>query len=1004
MRNFVVCHVRQSIAILTTKYLKYHNMKKNQLTHLRWLILSLLLATGVGSAWGQTTDTYTFTSKAWAANPANWTSGKDGNQMTTDRGVQVTTGASGANGTSSTSFSNVSQVVVTYSTNANAGAGSIAIQVGSNTAVSQNVTKTGGTTDRTLTYTFSPLQSGKVKITVTCTTNSIYVKSVAITYGSTPKTETEVTFLQESYDTSIPGTFSAPTATVRNKNTAATISGATVSYESSNTTVATVNSSTGAVTLKGPGTTTITATYEGNNTYEGSTGSYTLNVADGRTATTMTFPSNNYEAILGESFTSPTATLNPSTAGSLTYSSSNASVATVNSSTGEVSIVGAGTTIITASFAGNNTYKASSATYTLKVSSGSGGSSFTWDLSKQEYDSADENAIAWSNTFATMNYAKASGSTTSANNYIPPTRTSTRFYTNGTLTIAPASGYKIKSIEFTATTDSYASTFKGSTWTNATASVSGTTVTVTPTSGTSAIVATIGGTCGFTDVTVYYEPTSSTAPDAPTLTPSCTFWPKTNETATKVITIAPTTQNSIVRYTTDGTDPSTSNGNIVTASTNVTVSGTTTVKAIAYVGTATSGIATATYTLGQTVNSIAAFKDLTTGTEARLYLSPEQNARVLHYSGNEIYLRDNTGAICLYLNSSLQKTIPAHDYHVAGWIIGMYQPYNGLPEMVATSNTTTAYLAFAAPVTEEATSPVAISADDFDNYKADWVTITDLRAESNNNVTDDAGNTFKVYNKYGLNADSYYQDLYDYALVDLTGLAIPYNNDKEIVPIYYNNVRPIVYVIDENKDFTSPGNDIQNVTVRLVRTLSASNWNTFAIPFDIPDFNGRVRKYDHAEGTTMVFVDDYIEAGKPYLVKPEESIVNPVFTNVTLSATPPQNVEEGDYSFNAIYSPTNIYSADRTNRFLKTDGYLYYPSSETAGRLKGMRAYFVVPAGASNIKVNPDGTATAIDDLIIMNDLRDNKVYDVSGRMVSNDLRSLPRGIYIVNGKKIVVR
>ena len=112
-----------------------------------------------------------------------------------------------------------------------------------------------------------------MKITVTCTTNSIYVKSVAITYGSTPKTETEVTFPQESYDTSIPGTFSAPTATVRNKNTAATISGATVSYESSNTTVATVNSSTGAVTLNGPGTTTITATYEGNNTYEGSTGS-----------------------------------------------------------------------------------------------------------------------------------------------------------------------------------------------------------------------------------------------------------------------------------------------------------------------------------------------------------------------------------------------------------------------------------------------------------------------------------------------------------------------------------------------------------------------------------------------------------------------------------------------------------------------------------------------------------------------------------------------------------
>ncbi len=473
-----------------------------------------------------------------------------------------------------------------------------------------------------------------------------------------------------------------------------------------------------------------------------------------------------------------------------------------------------------------------------------------------------------------------------------------------------------------------------------------------------------------------------------------------------VVTIAPTTAGSYVRYTTDGTEPSTSNGTLVISSQNVTITGTTTVKAIAYVGAATSTIATATYTLGQTVNSIAAFKALTIGKEARLYLDPANDARVLHASGSEIYVRDNTGAICLFLNSNLQNPVPQHDWHVAGWIIGKYQPYNGLPEMLATSNTTTNYMAFAAPVTETPTEPVAINPNDFDNYKADWVTITDLRAESNNNVTDDAGNTFKVYNKYGLNADSHYQDLYDYALVDLTGLAVPYGNDKEIVPIYYNDVRPIVYVIDENKNFTSPDNDIQNVTVRLVRTLSASNWNTFAIPFNIPDFNGRVRKYEHAEGTTMVFVDDYIEAGKPYLVKPDESIVNPVFTNVTLSATPPQNVEdvEGGYSFNAIYSPTNIYSADRTNRFLKTDGYLYYPTDEDAGRLKGMRAYFVVPEGASNIKVNPDGTATAIDDLVIMNDLRDNKVYDVSGRMVSSDLRNLPRGIYIVNGKKMVIR
>ncbi len=987
-------------------------MKRIQLTNLRWLLFCLTISVGVGNVWGQTTDTYTFTSKAWAATlngaNANWTSGKDGNQLSSGRGVQVTTAASGANATSPTSFTNVSQVVVTYSTNISSGAGSVAIQIGSNTAQSQTVTKTGGTTDRTLTYNFSPTQTGVVKITVTCTTNSIYVKSIAITYGSSSTTSTTTTFPQSSYSASYPGTFAAPTATVKAGST--TVTSPAVTYSSSNTSVATVNSSTGAVTLKGPGTTTITANYAGNSTYAASSASYTLTVSDGRTATSLSFPQSTYEAILGESFTSPTATLTPAAAGNVTYSSSDTNVATVDANSGVVSIEGTGTAIITASYAGNSTYKPSSATYTINVASSTGGSSFTWDLTKAEYASASSTQVNWTSSYATMVLAKA-GSQTDANNYLggSGSNAQTRVYKSQTITIAPTTGYKLKSIEFTATSNSYANNLSStsSSWTNATVSVSGNKATATPTSGSTEVVVTIGTATWLSGVTVNYELSSSTVPDAPTLTPSCTFWPTTTEAPSKVITIAPTTTGSTVRYTTDGTDPSTTTGIIVTSAQNVTISGTTTVKAIAYVGTTTSGIATATYTLGQTVNSIAAFKELSVETEARLYLSPEQNARVLHYNGSEIYLRDNTGAICLYLNSSLQKTIPDHDYHVAGWIIGKYQPYNGLPEMVATSNTTTAYLAFAAPVTEEATSPVAINPNDFDNYKADWVTITDLRAESNNNVTDDAGNTFKVYNKYGLNADSYYQDLYDYALVDLTGLAVPFGTDLQIVPIYYNNVRPIVYVIDENKDFTSPGNDIRNVTVRLVRTLSASNWNTFAIPFDIPDFNGRVRKYDHAEGTTMVFVDDYIEAGKPYLVKPDESIVNPVFTNVTLSATPPQNVEDEEkdgYSFNAIYSPTNIYSADRTNRFLKSDGYLYYPTDEDAGRLKGMRAYFVVPAGASNVKVNPDGTLTFIDDVQGTDSDGQGTIYDLSGRRVGNDLRSLPRGLYIVNGKKVYVQ
>ncbi len=151
-------------------------------------VLVLILTIGSGNVWAQTTTTYTFSSKSWAASPANWTNGKAGNALTSGQGIQVTTGTSGANGTSPKSFTNVSKVVITYSTNASKGAGSIAVKIGSNTANSQNVTKTGGTTDRTLTYNFSPNQTGNVNVTVTCTTNSIYVKSVAITEAAATKT------------------------------------------------------------------------------------------------------------------------------------------------------------------------------------------------------------------------------------------------------------------------------------------------------------------------------------------------------------------------------------------------------------------------------------------------------------------------------------------------------------------------------------------------------------------------------------------------------------------------------------------------------------------------------------------------------------------------------------------------------------------------------------------------------------------------------------------------
>ena len=131
----------------------------------------------------------------------------------------------------------------------------------------------------------------------------------------------------------------------------------------------------------------------------------------------------------------------------------------------------------------------------------------SWDLSKDQTATATEEAMTWTSAYASMGVAKGSA-TTKTNNYYPGTEgktyTSTRFYTNSVLTITPAAGYYITNVVFTATSASYANALSNSSWTNATTSVDGSTVTVTPANGAAAFSATIGGTCGFTEVKVYY--------------------------------------------------------------------------------------------------------------------------------------------------------------------------------------------------------------------------------------------------------------------------------------------------------------------------------------------------------------------------------------------------------------------------------------------------------------------------------------------------------------------
>ncbi len=145
-------------------------------------------------------------------------------------------------------------------------------------------------------------------------------------------------------------------------NAASTTGDGAITYSSNNASVATVNSTSGEVTIVGVGSATITASAAATDNYLASSATYTLTVSKANRA--ISFGSSAITKIYGDDKFTNVATKTGD--GTITYSSSNASVAEV-AANGEVTIKAAGSATITASVAATSNYNAGSATYALTV-------------------------------------------------------------------------------------------------------------------------------------------------------------------------------------------------------------------------------------------------------------------------------------------------------------------------------------------------------------------------------------------------------------------------------------------------------------------------------------------------------------------------------------------------------------------------------------------------------------------------------------------------------------
>lgn len=289
------------------------------------------------------------------------------------------------------------------------------------------------------------------------------------------------------------------------------------------------------------------------------------NPGDTRVATTTSFPASAYSVKLGEAFTAPTATVvdansNVVTSPAVTYESDNTDVATVDAATGVVTTVAVGSAKITATYEGGNDYKASSASYTLTVTypyvhAGTATDPFTV-----------AEAIA---------KAKENGTSSDGNTY----------YTAGIISQVDGYNSTYHSITYwisdDGTTDNQLEVYSGKGLESADFAAQEDLAV-----GYSVVVA--GNLKNYNGQTPEYDKNnylvSLDKHENPDAVAKPTFSPAAGEVAYETEVTVSAAEGCTLKYTTDGTDPATSETAVTTAANTATVTiyDATTIRAIAY--------------------------------------------------------------------------------------------------------------------------------------------------------------------------------------------------------------------------------------------------------------------------------------------------------------------------------------------------------------------------------------------------------------------------------------
>ena len=256
--------------------------------------------------------------------------------------------------------------------------------------------------------------------------------------------------------------------------------------------------------------------------------------------------------------------------------------------------------------------------------------------------------------------------------------------------------------------------------------------------------------------------------------------------------------------------------------------------------------------------------------------------------------------------------------------------------------------------------------------------------------------------------------------------------DKD--PSYDTDVTSVT--LDGNANNTTTINGLKegkqyNVTLNN-RTFRSGRWYSVVLPFSVSQkqmksvFGDGVKvlHYSDVTGTDLNLFEHFyqmIVGGTPVLMKPAKDVTNPEFNNVTLTSKTVVDIANSGFkctgSWDNVDFPEYSYFIDaKTNSF-----YQYDPTKVETNTEKphagAFRSWIIStsknPSEAKQLTmhingIEEQGETTAIWNAISGNDdaeVATKGIYSLSGqKMNAADTSSLPKGIYIVNGKKFIVK